>query len=149
MAHSVIAELTGRRQHALPSETGGVLLGVVDMEARSIHICAALDAPLDSNATPTNFERGIAGLREAIAGIGAETAGQLTYVGEWHSHPAGAPTSASRVDVAQMTELARVFDANGVPGIMAIAGDDGIRIHAASLLAEAPVTIITSAGTLQ
>jgi ThiF family/Prokaryotic E2 family A/Prokaryotic homologs of the JAB domain len=147
-AHTVIAELTGRRQRALPCETGGVLLGVADMEARSLHICAALDAPFDSSATPTSFERGIAGLREAIAGSGAETAGQLTYVGEWHSHPAGAPTSASRVDVAQMTELAMFFDANGVPGIMAIAGDEGIRIHAASLRAEPPVTIITFAATL-
>ena len=40
------------------------------------------------------------------------------------------------------------FDANGVPGIMAIAGDEGIRIHAASLRAEPPVTIITFAATL-
>ncbi|ANY77097.1 hypothetical protein BB934_01750 [Microvirga ossetica] len=150
LSYDLKAVLESRRQQALPAETGGVLLGVVDMEARTIHVCSALDAPEDSKGDPAAFERGIAGLREKIGHASAETGGQLTYVGEWHSHPAGHPTTPSLTDLSQLGELARVLDMNGLPGVMAIVGDDGIRIHTAGLLGgDEPLVIINATGAVQ
>ena len=57
----LVDEISAIRAISLPLETGGVLLGVVDAEARSIHIVDALTAPPDSVEESSSFERGIAG----------------------------------------------------------------------------------------
>jgi integrative and conjugative element protein (TIGR02256 family) len=146
LPRNVSADLASRRKRHLPAETGGVLLGVVDCEAKSIHLCVAFEAPADSVGDPGGFERGTEGLREKIAWHAAETVGQLSYVGEWHSHPANYPVWPSMTDVFQLTELARLLDMNGVPAVMAIVGDDGIRLHTADIVdVGQPLTIIKTA----
>ena len=52
-------EIVAIRARSLPAETGGVLLGVVDAAAQSIHIVDALAAPPDSVEQSVGFERGI------------------------------------------------------------------------------------------
>ena len=137
------ADLASRRARQLPAETGGVLLGVVDGEAKSIHACVALGAPVDSIGSAAGFERGTSGLREQIATHAAATLGQLSYVGEWHSHPIEYPTSPSVTDLLQLTELARLLDMNAVPAVMAIVGDDGTRIHTGNIVdVGIPLTVI-------
>jgi integrative and conjugative element protein (TIGR02256 family) len=143
LSERVVEFVTGRRRAALPSETGGVLLGVLDMEARSIHVSLAFDAPSDSKGDPTGFERGIAGLRSSIARATEASAGQFVYVGEWHSHPAGYAATPSAKDLLQLAELAELLDMNGVPALMAIVNDDGVRVHSASLCdADATVSVV-------
>jgi integrative and conjugative element protein (TIGR02256 family) len=143
LSEQVVEFVAGRRQSTLPSETGGVLLGVLDMEARSIHISLALDAPPDSKGDPSGFERGVAGLRSRITRATEASAGQLVYVGEWHSHPAGYAATPSPKDLMQLAELAELLDMNGVPALMAIVNDDGVRIHSAFLCdIDAPVTMV-------
>jgi hypothetical protein len=53
LSEHVVEFVAGRRRAALPAETGGVLLGVLDMEARSIHVGLAFDAPSDSKGDPS------------------------------------------------------------------------------------------------
>lgn len=143
LSERVVEFVTGRRRAALPSETGGVLLGILDMEARSIHVSLAFDAPSDSKGDPSGFERGIAGLRSRIARATEASAGQLVYVGEWHSHPAGNAATPSAKDLLQLAELAGLLDMNGVPALMAIVNDDGVRVHSASLCdVDAPVSVV-------
>jgi Prokaryotic E2 family A/Prokaryotic homologs of the JAB domain len=143
LSEQVVEFVAGRRRAALPAETGGVLLGVLDMEARSIHVGLAFDAPSDSKGDPSGFERGIAGLRSKIARATEASAGQLVYVGEWHSHPAGYAATPSIKDLLQLAELAELLDVNGVPALMAIVNDDGVRIHSASLCdADATVSVV-------
>ena len=143
LSEQVVEFVAGRRRATLPSETGGVLLGVLDMEARSIHVSLAFDAPSDSKGDPTGFERGITGLRSSIARATEATAGQLVYVGEWHSHPAGYAATPSAKDLLQLAELAELLDMNGVPALMAIVNDDGVRVHSAALWdVETPVSIV-------
>ncbi|WP_197090864.1 Mov34/MPN/PAD-1 family protein [Bradyrhizobium sp. LTSP849] len=143
LSESVVEFVAGRRKAALPSETGGVLLGVLDMEARSIHVSVALDAPSDSKGDRTGFERGIAGLRSGIGRTTEASAGQLVYVGEWHSHPTGLAATPSTKDLLQLAELAELLDMNGVPALMAIVNDDGVRVHCASLSdGAAPVSVV-------
>lgn len=120
-----------REQH-LPAETGGVLLGVLDMEAHCIHVSVGLEPPSDSKGSESEFERGVSGLRSRITAITEQTGGQLVYVGEWHSHPKGYAATPSPKDLLQLAELAELLDMNGVPALMAIANDDGVRIHSAT-----------------
>ena len=113
------------REGRLPNETGGVLLGIVDVSRRSIHIVHALPQPEDSRASMAGFERGVAGLRDSVAAAVEESMHQLRYVGEWHSHPRGASASPSTTDIAQMVWLGAELEAEGVPALMAIAADNG------------------------
>jgi len=131
MVSAELAEDLGRRRtETLPAETGGVLLGVVDTEAKLIHVCLTLSPPMDSVGDPGGFERGVSGLREQIADLTSETAGQLVYVGEWHSHSVRSPALPSLKDLVQLADLAAILDLNGVPGVMLIAGDEGLRFIA-------------------
>jgi hypothetical protein len=49
---------------------------------------------------------------------------QIRYVGEWHSHPRGSSTWPSATDLEQLRRLAEELESDGVPALMAIAGDD-------------------------
>ena len=117
-----IAEL---RDEHLPVETGGVLLGIVDTSRRSIHLVAVLPAPRDSQGTLTSFLRGVEDLPEAVGRAVARSMHQIRYVGEWHSHPRGSSTWPSGTDLEQLRALAEELESDGLPALMAIAGDDG------------------------
>ena len=54
------------RRQEFPNETGGVLLGYYDFNINAVVVVAGLPAPSDSKASPGSFERGIAGLAEAV-----------------------------------------------------------------------------------
>ena len=116
------------RAKRLPAETGGVLLGVVDAEARSIKIVDSLTAPPDSLEEKSGFERGIAGLETDIRRAMIRTMDQVRYVGEWHSHPPRYSIQPSGIDLTQIGWLARVLSMENRPGIMLIVGDSGINL---------------------
>jgi hypothetical protein len=120
----VLETLAAERQADLPNETGGILLALVDFERKLIRISAAIEAPPDSVKKPHYFERGRTGLERRLKEIGARTAGQLRYVGEWHSHPVGVPARPSADDNQLFGKLAELFRGTGEPHIMGIVGDD-------------------------
>jgi hypothetical protein len=124
----LIKEISAIRAKSLPAETGGVLLGVVDAEVRSIHIVDALTAPPDSVEEKTGFERGIAGLENDIRNAMIRTMDQVRYVGEWHSHPPRYSLQPSSIDLTQIGWLAEVLSMENRPGIMLITGDAGINL---------------------
>jgi Prokaryotic E2 family A/ThiF family/Prokaryotic homologs of the JAB domain len=119
----LLNDLARLRGIGLPVETGGVLMGVVDSSRRTIHVAYAMPAPQDSEASSTGFERGVAGLLEAVSAIAGSTMHQLRYVGEWHSHPNRSSVSPSRTDLQQVAWLAREMSDDGFPAIMVIAGE--------------------------
>lgn len=116
------------RRAKLPRETGGVLLGVIDHLARSIHVVEALPAPVDSAEDAAAFERGIERLTETAQAAIDRTLGQIRYVGEWHSHPPRASTRPSGTDLCQLVWLSGLVRNDGVPAVMLIAGDEGLRV---------------------
>ena len=120
----MLETLAAERQADLPNETGGILLALVDFERKLIRISAAIEAPPDSVKKPHYFERGRTGLERRLKEIGARTAGQLRYVGEWHSHPVGVPARPSADDNQLFGKLAELFRGTGEPHIMGIVGDD-------------------------
>lgn len=78
--------LTQCDEHS-PVETGGVLVGVVNYKLKTIYVFDILLAPPDSKGSTVRFQRGVAGLPQAIDQIKTDTGGMIGYVGEWHSHP--------------------------------------------------------------
>jgi hypothetical protein len=116
----LIEDMVFQRNEALPNETGGVLLGIVDFEHQVIVVTADIPAPEDSLKRPYFFERGTNGLSATLADIEEKTAGQLRYIGEWHSHPDGSVAQPSSDDENVFSELEKVFDRASEPYTMAI-----------------------------
>lgn len=118
------AQIAALRAERLPHETGGVLLGITDTSRRSVHIVTALPEPHDSTGSVTAFERGVAGLTAAVKEAAERSLHQVRYVGEWHSHPRGSSTRPSATDIRQLCWLTQELENEGVPALMAIAGDN-------------------------
>lgn len=116
------------RQEKLNNETGGILLGVIDLSVKRIDLVDAWPEPKDSIASSSGFERGTNGLYGAVMTAIGQTLDQIKYVGEWHSHPRRYTTSPSSIDMAQIAWLATTLAADGYPGLMIIAGDTGLSI---------------------
>lgn len=125
LAGTVAQRLQSLREAHLPSETGGILLGVVDHARKRIEVSMGLEAPPDSSGSPSSFERGLQGTIDSIAEACARTMHQLTYIGEWHSHPRGAWTTPSLTDAAQLVLLREELMAEQRPPVMVIVGDSG------------------------
>ncbi len=138
---SVTTAIVALRRLALPSETGGVVLGVIDVEAKRIDVVDVGQAPPDSRESPIAFERGVAGLQDAVLGAQMKTLDQIRYVGEWHSHPQGVPASPSITDIKQVFWLADTLSDDGFPGLMLIAGDGSVTATVGALTAPGIVEV--------
>jgi integrative and conjugative element protein (TIGR02256 family) len=114
--------LRALRRGTLPSETGGVLLGIIDTALKRIQVVDVVPAPTDSIGSTSEFIRGTQGLEQAEAEARRRTQGAVEYVGEWHSHPPGHSTQPSLTDVAQVVALVDRLDAEDIPGLICIVG---------------------------
>jgi hypothetical protein len=121
----MLGVLSGYRERSLPHETGGILLGIIDVSRKSIHLAHAVPQPQDSRGSTAGFERGVVGLADTVAELAKASLHQLRYVGEWHSHPRGSFVLPSQIDLGQLVWLGHELAAEGLPALMAIAGDDG------------------------
>ncbi|NKE68620.1 thiamine biosynthesis protein ThiF [Ramlibacter sp. RBP-2] len=98
---TVAAAISADSQHWTPRETGGALLGHVDVLSRTIYIADLVPAPEDSERYPERFVLGTRGLRAALRQAHGDSVGYLHYVGTWHSHPMGGPHSQTDFDTLQ------------------------------------------------
>jgi hypothetical protein len=119
----VLEKLAKFREARLPNETGGVLLGAFDTYQRVCSIVVVLPSPPDSTEWPTSYIRGSEGLAAKVQEAQNLTLGQISYVGEWHSHPRGASTRPSADDFQAYGWLTSHMHAEALPGIMLIIGD--------------------------
>lgn len=126
-------QLRDLRQQGFPNETGGVLLGYYDFNVKAVVVVAGLPAPSDSKASPGSFERGIAGLADAVKDAAARTAGIVGYIGEWHSHPPGHSASPSRHDLVQLIHLALGMADDGLPAVQLIVGEHDLQLLQAAV----------------
>jgi hypothetical protein len=119
----LLARLAALRSAKLPNETGGVLIGTLDVENRVVHVLDTVPSPPDSQEWPTLYIRGSEGLLKNVNEISVASGGQLGYVGEWHSHPDGCPTLPSGDDIKVFAWLTEHMSDAGLPVLMAIIGD--------------------------
>lgn len=137
VSHDLLREIDRQRSRRLPRETGGVLLGTTDLVRRRLYVVAHVPSPPDSEEWPTAYVRGIEGLPETLAAAAAATGGQVAYLGEWHSHPAGAALRPSADDARLFAWLADHLAQDGLPALMLIAGEGGSSaVFAGSLQAD-------------
>ncbi len=133
LSRGLLRDLIAQRMSRLPNETGGILIGGIDHDQRCVYVLLALPSPSDSEEWPTMYIRGVHDLRRERDRIVDETAGNLDYLGEWHSHPPGVPTVPSADDRQVFQWISELVVADGRPPIMLICGDDGIRVFVESL----------------
>jgi hypothetical protein len=124
------------RRSRLPSETGGILFGLVDIPAKSIHLVAATPAPPGSVEEPGGFVRGVGDVDEMMEDVHRRTAGQVRYVGEWHSHPPRTSACPSPTDDRQLDWLAALMGMDSMPALMVIAADHEFAVIFASQRAQ-------------
>ena len=120
----LVDELKSLRQCALPNETGGVLLGYVDIPRKIIALVKGMPAPSDSISTPSEFVRGKDGVPETLTWAKELTMGQIRYVGEWHSHPWGCSSNPSSTDIVQLSILSQGMAEEGLPVVSLIVGEN-------------------------
>lgn len=102
-----VAELIERESKAAGRfETGGILIGHVPPQSRTIIIAGVVDAPADSVCTPQRFILGVDGRRGELIRAHEESLGHLHFVGTWHSHPmGGAHSSVDKTSLRLVAEL--------------------------------------------
>jgi len=128
IAHSVETRLYENRKKKLPCETGGVLIGSYDYERKICYIVDFIFSPEDSIESPCSYIRGSKGLLEKISEIENVTAGNLSYVGEWHSHPNDC-TSQSKDDKILMQSIVEYSATQSNPGCMVIVGETHFNVY--------------------
>ncbi len=116
------------RQAIAPKETGGIIVGSWDRQRQTLYLVGIFDAPPNSVHSNTGFERGSVGVFKTIQELEDSTLGNLTYVGEWHSHPPGVNSIPSSDDKRLLKWIGHILDEAEAPAIMMIVGDDGLRI---------------------
>jgi integrative and conjugative element protein (TIGR02256 family) len=124
---SLREDLILTRLSKLPNETGGVLIGALDMERRRAYLVGNVPGPRDSIECRTSYVRGSYGLEATIESLCARAGGNLTYVGEWHSHPEDATTEPSGDDWNVNAWVSEAMRDEGRPGIILIVGARDIR----------------------
>lgn len=122
---AVADKVMALRKLKLPNETGGILIGSFDMRRKIAYVVDAEASPRNSREAPTLYIRGSEGMADRLSRIESATAGNLEYVGEWHSHPHGHDCTPSDLDAKQFAWLVDLMAPDGRPGVMLIAGDPG------------------------
>jgi integrative and conjugative element protein (TIGR02256 family) len=122
-----IQRMREQRNAKLPKETGGVLIGSIDVSRRIIYVTDGSGSPLDSEEYPMSYVRGIAALQQQVDHVLTATDGQLRYLGEWHSHPDGYSTNPSEDDKKLFDWLTQHLARDGMPPVMCIVGQKSQR----------------------
>jgi Prokaryotic E2 family A/Prokaryotic homologs of the JAB domain/ThiF family len=119
----LLQQLSELRLAKLPNETGGVLIGAYDLPSKTVYVVDTIASPPDSEEWPTLYIRGSEGLRAKVSEITDMTAGQLEYVGEWHSHPDRCSCMPSDDDSEVFSWFTDGMSSAGLPALMAIVGE--------------------------
>ncbi|WP_127507783.1 ThiF family adenylyltransferase [Actinoplanes solisilvae] len=108
-------------ERGLRVETGGLLLGQIDIASRVVWVTEAQGLPAGSTARVEGLRLDPAEARASVAERRFRTRNLVGFIGEWHSHPRSSP-QPSRIDIESMTDLAR---STGTPVLLMIFGGDG------------------------
>jgi len=102
-----------------PNETGGVLLGYESADAAAVVITDLVDAGPGAKRKPSEFLPDGYWQEQEIARIYTESGRRSTYLGDWHSHPAGV-AAPSRKDDRTAQKISAHVDARARSPLMVI-----------------------------
>ncbi len=125
----LVSRIKQRRKNALPNETGGILIGSVDMNTKKIFIVDSIFSPIDSKEYPNAYYRGIDGVLARLSKLNELANGYLNYIGEWHSHPDNSGINQSSDDKKLFTWITNLLNKKGLPGTMLIVGKKDFGIY--------------------
>lgn len=125
---TLMDRLYRQRRERLPNETGGVLIGSYDFAHSICYIVDAIDSPSDSQEYPDAYIRGSNRVYEEVCKIENITIGNLTYIGEWHSHPTNS-TFPSTDDRKLLQSIADYTFTQSSPGCMMIVGESHYSVY--------------------
>jgi integrative and conjugative element protein (TIGR02256 family) len=128
LSSAVIQLAMGLRVEHAPKETGGIVIGTWDRIRKIVYVAGIFDAPPNSEQTNTGFVRGSVGVHQEISDVLDRTLNNLTYVGEWHSHPPSHGSQPSADDDVLLRWIGDQLKWSEAPALMLIAGEDGLRV---------------------
>lgn len=123
----LINEIQAERSKYLPNETGGVLIGSIDIPRKKIYIFDSIYAENSVNEREY-FIRGDKTVLKQYKEYREVTDGQICYVGEWHSHPDRCPTKPSSLDMKLLVHLTEHMAPDGLPVVMIITGKKKLTV---------------------
>lgn len=118
----LLNKISKTRKTKLPFETGGVLVGSIDMARKIIYVVDTIPSPPDSEEWPNAYIRGKNRLNEKVKTINLQSFTKLTYIGEWHSHPEGCGPYASKDDTLHLEKQRNIRQLECLPALMLIMG---------------------------
>ncbi len=123
---SALADMTAEAERTHPTETGGMLLGWANPERNEIVIATTVGPGPSAQHQPVRFAPDSEWQQMVLDITYRRTHGKVTYLGDWHVHPAGG-FSMSRRDRRTMQHTATTREArcpNPLMGLLARDGSD-------------------------
>jgi len=108
---------------AMPNETGGTLVGYYSRDRQVAFVTQILVAKTGARRERSGFFRPPDSVDDQLEKVYRDSEGSIYYLGDWHSHPMGAPTPSS-VDLYTLKGLARSPSVATDTPIMIILGGD-------------------------
>ena len=119
--------LTEFRERNGDIETGGYLYGGFDFVQKRIYVVAVSGLPPGSDQRANGITLGPAGQTRLERKISRRTAGKLTLVGTWHSHPRSG-TRPSAKDRKTMRSFRKEDRSSGLPTLLLITSPEGLGV---------------------
>lgn len=107
-------------------ETGGILIGHISIPTQTIVITGQIEAPEDSIRGKCKFYSGVKGLGEKLKFIEKSSAGMITQLGTWHSHP-NSSSNPSSIDIDSKKKMYQ--DRNDMPTVCLIWGKNDYNVY--------------------
>ena len=104
-----LSDMLDLAKEHFPEEVGTSLVGHYSSDGYTAFVGDLAPFTRDSETGKSIFRRGIEGLKAFFSNLFRQSEGKRYYVGDWHSHPRGAPVPSSRDD---KTQSAVANDAN-------------------------------------
>ena len=101
LSDASVGEMVRLAKSHHPNEVGTSLVGRYSDDGFTAYVESTAPLPPDSRGSRMAFSRGVGGLKEFFKGLATASGIHPHYVGEWHTHPGGAPRPSYQDDNTQ------------------------------------------------
>ncbi len=124
ISHDVLDRVKDEAQNKAPLETGGILIGYISEDDDHVVVTDMAGPGPQAKHRKWKFRPDYIFHQDELSLIFDESEGTLTYLGDWHSHPATSPY-LSFLDKRALRNIARFPDNYiGRPIMLVLGGDD-------------------------